>query len=229
MRWFDHRRGFAVGLVTAGEGIGGTIWPPVFRYFNETVGWRETFLWFGVFVLVTALPASAVLWRRLPARDAGSRGRGRAHRRPAGRDAGGPRAGNQVVDVGDADRHLPGHRRMLHLHGDAGRAPRRARERSRPRHRTSGGNARNRIARFHHQPARGRCLRGRPLRRPRGVAGVLRFADGGDAALRSGGRHARALHRPRSCSGSATGASTSATRYSSASTCRGPMPVGDWA
>ena len=73
MRWFDHRRGFAVGLVTAGEGIGGTIWPPVFRYFNETVGWRETFLWFGVFVLVTALPASAVLWRRLPGRDAGSR------------------------------------------------------------------------------------------------------------------------------------------------------------
>ena len=33
MRWFEHRRGFAVGLVTAGEGIGGTIWPPVFRHF----------------------------------------------------------------------------------------------------------------------------------------------------------------------------------------------------
>ena len=73
MRWFDHRRGFAVGLVTAGEGIGGTIWPPVFRYFNETAGWRETFLWFGVFVLVTALPLSVVLWRRMPARDTWSR------------------------------------------------------------------------------------------------------------------------------------------------------------
>ena len=73
MRWYEHRRGFAVGLVTAGEGIGGTIWPPVFRYFNETAGWRDTFLWFGVFVLVTALPLSVVLWRRLPARDAGSR------------------------------------------------------------------------------------------------------------------------------------------------------------
>ena len=58
MRWFEHRRGFAVGLVTAGEGIGGAIWPPVFRYFNETAGWRSTFLWFGVFVLVTALPLS---------------------------------------------------------------------------------------------------------------------------------------------------------------------------
>ena len=76
MRWFEHRRGFAVGVVTAGEGIGGTIWPPVFRYFNETVGWRDTYLWFGVFVLVTALPLSLVLWRAKPARDAGSRDEG---------------------------------------------------------------------------------------------------------------------------------------------------------
>ena len=76
MRWFRHRPGFAVGVVTAGEGIGGTIWPPVFRYFNETAGWRDTFLWFGVFVLVTALPLSVVLWRRMPARDAGSRDEG---------------------------------------------------------------------------------------------------------------------------------------------------------
>ena len=76
MRWFEHRRGFAVGVVTAGEGIGGTIWPPVFRYFNETVGWRDTYLWFGVFVLVTALPLSLVLWRTMPARTAGSRDEG---------------------------------------------------------------------------------------------------------------------------------------------------------
>ena len=72
MRWFRHRPGFAVGVVTAGEGLGGTVWPPVFRYFNETAGWRDTFLWFGVFVLVTALPLSVVLWRRRPARDAGT-------------------------------------------------------------------------------------------------------------------------------------------------------------
>ena len=76
MRWFEHRRGFAVGLVTAGEGIGGTIWPPVFRHFNETIGWRETYLWFGVFVLVTALPLSVVLWRAMPGRGTGSRDEG---------------------------------------------------------------------------------------------------------------------------------------------------------
>ena len=76
MRWFEHRRGFAVGVVTAGEGIGGTIWPPMFRHFNETAGWRDTFLWFGVFVLVTAVPLSVLLWRRTPMRDAGSRDEG---------------------------------------------------------------------------------------------------------------------------------------------------------
>ena len=77
MRWFEHRRGFAVGLVTAGEGIGGTVWPLVFRHFNETAGWRDTFLWFGVFVLVTALPLSVVLWRRPTTRIGGLRGEGR--------------------------------------------------------------------------------------------------------------------------------------------------------
>ena len=88
MRWFENRRGLAVGLVTAGESIGGTVWPPVFRYFNETVGWRDTFLGFGVFVLVTALPLSLVLWRRMPARDAsapdgGGRGAGSRSGAPA--------------------------------------------------------------------------------------------------------------------------------------------------
>ena len=76
MRWFRHRPGFAVGVVTAGEGLGGAVWPPVFRYVNETAGWRDTFLWFGVFVLVTALPLSAVLWRRRPGPDAETRDEG---------------------------------------------------------------------------------------------------------------------------------------------------------
>ena len=91
MRWFRHRPGFAVGVVTAGEGLGGTIWPPVFRYFNETAGWRDTFLWFGVFVLVTALPASAVLWRRRPARDAETRDKG-------GRGVGAPAAASRTPE-----------------------------------------------------------------------------------------------------------------------------------
>ena len=68
MRWFEHRRGFAVGLLAAGQGLAGTFWPPIFRYYNESSGWRTTFLWFGVFVLLSALPLTALLWRRLPGR-----------------------------------------------------------------------------------------------------------------------------------------------------------------
>ena len=68
MRWFEHRRGFAVGVLAAGQGIAGTVWPSIFRYVNESSGWRTTFLWFGVFVLLSALPLTALLWRRLPGR-----------------------------------------------------------------------------------------------------------------------------------------------------------------
>ena len=68
MRWFEQRRGFAVGVLAAGQGIAGTVWPPVFRYLNESSGWRTTFLYFGVLVLLSALPLSALLRRRRPGR-----------------------------------------------------------------------------------------------------------------------------------------------------------------
>ena len=100
MRWFEHRRGFAVGLVTAGEGIGGTIWPLVFRHFGETVGWRNTYLGFGVFVLVTALPLSMMLWRKRPARGAGSRGEdGRIADAHAGVPAGATASAGRVIHL----------------------------------------------------------------------------------------------------------------------------------
>ena len=82
MRWFEHRRGFAVGLLAAGSGLAGTFWPPIFRYFNEATGWRTTYLWFGVFVLLTALPLTALLWRRLPTRLVHPEGRERTGEAP---------------------------------------------------------------------------------------------------------------------------------------------------
>ena len=85
MRWFEHRRGFAVGLLAAGTGVAGTVWPPVFRYLNEATDWRTTYLWFGVFVLLTALPLTALLWRRLPSRPIHSEGRERTGAAPRSR------------------------------------------------------------------------------------------------------------------------------------------------
>ena len=66
MHWFTRRRGFAVGVIGAGQSLAGAIWPPVFRHFNEAAGWRETFFWFGLFVLVTAVPVTFLLRRRAP-------------------------------------------------------------------------------------------------------------------------------------------------------------------
>ena len=64
MSWFEHRRGFAIGLITAGQGLGGAAWPPIFRHFNDTAGWRETFFWFGLFMLLTSVPLTSFLRRR---------------------------------------------------------------------------------------------------------------------------------------------------------------------
>ena len=64
-RWFDRRRGLAVAIITSGQGLAGAVWPAVVQYFNDLVGWRGTFLYFGVFVAVTMVPL-ALLLRRPP-------------------------------------------------------------------------------------------------------------------------------------------------------------------
>ena len=65
-RWFDRRRGFAVAIITSGQGLAGAIWPTVVQYFNDQVGWRGTFLYFAVFAAVTMVPAAFLLRRRPP-------------------------------------------------------------------------------------------------------------------------------------------------------------------
>ena len=47
-RWFDRRRGLAVAILTSGQGLAGAIWPTVVQYFNDLVGWRGAFMYFGV-------------------------------------------------------------------------------------------------------------------------------------------------------------------------------------
>ena len=64
--WFVRRRGIAVGLVAGGQSLAGIVWPPIFRYFNEAIGWRETFLWFGLFAFANMLPLSLVMRRKSP-------------------------------------------------------------------------------------------------------------------------------------------------------------------
>ncbi len=65
-RWFEQRRGTAVGIVASGQTLAGTVWPPIFSHFNQTIGWRDTFFWYGVFAVLVMLPLSLVFRRRAP-------------------------------------------------------------------------------------------------------------------------------------------------------------------
>jgi len=65
--WFSRNRGMAIGIVLSGQTLSGAIWPPVFRYLNDSIGWRGTFFWYGVFAMAVMLPISFILRRRPPA------------------------------------------------------------------------------------------------------------------------------------------------------------------
>ncbi|MDC1427707.1 MFS transporter [Rhodospirillaceae bacterium] len=60
-RWFETNKGRAVGIVGSGQAISGAIWPPIFQYSFEIIGWRETAFWYGIFVLISMLPLVLIL------------------------------------------------------------------------------------------------------------------------------------------------------------------------
>ena len=64
--WFDRRRGLAVAIIASGQGLAGTIWPPLFRYLNDAYGWRETYLIFGVIAIVVMAPLALLLRPKAP-------------------------------------------------------------------------------------------------------------------------------------------------------------------
>ncbi len=47
-RWFDRRRGLAIGLAMAGIGIGGAVMAPFSRWLITTVGWRLSYVIIGL-------------------------------------------------------------------------------------------------------------------------------------------------------------------------------------
>ena len=54
--WFKERRGLAMGIVLSGTGIGGTLWAPILRALNASIGFRNTLRLTGglSFVLIVA-------------------------------------------------------------------------------------------------------------------------------------------------------------------------------
>jgi MFS family permease len=64
--WFDRRRGLAVAIIASGQGLAGTIWPPLFRYLNDAYGWRETYLIFGIIAICVMVPLALLLRPKAP-------------------------------------------------------------------------------------------------------------------------------------------------------------------
>ena len=55
-RFFVRRRGLAVGIVASGQSLAGIIWPPIFGLVMAEDGWRNMFLYYGIFALCTLIP-----------------------------------------------------------------------------------------------------------------------------------------------------------------------------
>lgn len=56
-RWFDARRGMALGIAMTGIGLGGLLFPPLIQALLDSFPWREAFRLLALIVLVCAVPA----------------------------------------------------------------------------------------------------------------------------------------------------------------------------
>jgi MFS family permease len=65
-RWFPHRVGFALGVVSAGIGVGITLVVPLCQFLIEAFGWRWAFRTLGALMLAWVVPASLWLVRDPP-------------------------------------------------------------------------------------------------------------------------------------------------------------------
>lgn len=59
--FFDRHRGFAMGCIAAGSGVGGVVLAPVLRYLLNELGIGWTLRILGIWNLVISLPAACVL------------------------------------------------------------------------------------------------------------------------------------------------------------------------
>ena len=68
--WFFRNRGIAVAVAAMGNYLAATLWSPVVQHFSATQGWRATMIGIGVFCVVTMLPLTLVLRRKVSRQDA---------------------------------------------------------------------------------------------------------------------------------------------------------------
>jgi MFS family permease len=65
-RWFERKRGLAVGIAMSGIGFGMLFLIPLIERGITAFGWRSTYIYLGGLVLLVAAPMNAILSRRSP-------------------------------------------------------------------------------------------------------------------------------------------------------------------
>ena len=58
-RWFDKSRGLAMGMAAGGMSAGQLVVIPLATALTLTYGWRTSFLWLGIGLLVLVVPVGA--------------------------------------------------------------------------------------------------------------------------------------------------------------------------
>jgi MFS family permease len=65
--WFSDKKGKALGLTTAGQGLGGFILSPLSIYLISSLGWRMAWAAVGLLTWVIMIPASLLVAKQKPA------------------------------------------------------------------------------------------------------------------------------------------------------------------
>jgi MFS family permease len=65
-RWFDRRRGLALGLTMFGIGSGAILMPALARRLIAMLGWRSTYMVIGLLVLVVSVPVVGFFLKESP-------------------------------------------------------------------------------------------------------------------------------------------------------------------
>ncbi len=104
-RWFEARRGLAIGIAAGGMSAGQLIVIPLAMALTVWFGWRTSFLWLGIGLLVLVLPVCLGLIRNNP-EDRGARPYGATGPAPTRAEAEATRVAGRV-GVSEAAQTLP--------------------------------------------------------------------------------------------------------------------------
>jgi len=97
-RWFEARRGLVMGLVGGAMSAGQLVIVPLAVWFTLSYGWRQSFLYLGVLLLVIALPLTLLFIRDDPAQK-GLKAYGAGQAARAGEPKAPPEGRTRVADA----------------------------------------------------------------------------------------------------------------------------------